>query len=315
MMKSTPWKRLATFQVPDLPACPPGGCHCAWLWVPKGCGIPNMYMQGFKCNVTGATSTDVVAPAQAPTYCPVDASTCVKGAKQMIAWHQADGNNVAPPDGVTPSYHAAWGFFPGAQDDIFVAGVAKPSSSVISSSTATSSSTSSATSSTTNSATSSKPSSVATSSSVSVSPIVKAASTTSSSSSSKISSSSYSSVLYSNATSSLPIKALPTLTKSTSSSASLPVKPVKTSTSSSSSYFYSSLTPSTPAKPTATSSSYTKSLPTTFSTKVLPVATSTLSSIPSGAPAAPTKISDADFASLKAYIDGAWAKWSKDHGY
>lgn len=31
---STPWKRIATYQVPqDLPACPEGGCHCAWLWV------------------------------------------------------------------------------------------------------------------------------------------------------------------------------------------------------------------------------------------------------------------------------------------
>src|ERR1700712_5350451 len=132
-MKSTPWKRLATFQVPDLPACPPGGCHCAWLWVPKGCGIPNMYMQGFKCNVTGATSTATIAPAQPPTYCEGDASKCVKGAKQMIAWHQSEGNNVVPPNGVTPSYHAAWGFLPGAQKDIFVAGAAKPSSSVVSS--------------------------------------------------------------------------------------------------------------------------------------------------------------------------------------
>lgn len=36
--RSTPWKRVATYQVPkDLPACPPGGCYCAWLWVPDGC--------------------------------------------------------------------------------------------------------------------------------------------------------------------------------------------------------------------------------------------------------------------------------------
>lgn len=26
---STPWERLATYQVPDLPACPSGGCICA----------------------------------------------------------------------------------------------------------------------------------------------------------------------------------------------------------------------------------------------------------------------------------------------
>lgn len=27
---STPFKLLATYDVPDLPACPPGGCHCVW---------------------------------------------------------------------------------------------------------------------------------------------------------------------------------------------------------------------------------------------------------------------------------------------
>lgn len=38
----TPWKRLATYQVPDLPACPEEGCHCAWLWIPNDCGQANM---------------------------------------------------------------------------------------------------------------------------------------------------------------------------------------------------------------------------------------------------------------------------------
>jgi hypothetical protein len=42
VLKHTPWKRMATYQVPDLPACPEEGCTCAWLWVPKGCGEPNM---------------------------------------------------------------------------------------------------------------------------------------------------------------------------------------------------------------------------------------------------------------------------------
>ncbi|KAF2806914.1 uncharacterized protein BDZ99DRAFT_393162, partial [Mytilinidion resinicola] len=85
----TPWKRLASFSVPAaLPACPPGGCHCAWLWVPNGCGQPNMYMAGYRCNVTGATSTIPVAKGQTPVYCPDDASKCVKGAKQMVVWNQ-----------------------------------------------------------------------------------------------------------------------------------------------------------------------------------------------------------------------------------
>jgi hypothetical protein len=41
-LSHTPWKRLATYSVPDLPACPEEGCTCAWLWVPDGCGQPNM---------------------------------------------------------------------------------------------------------------------------------------------------------------------------------------------------------------------------------------------------------------------------------
>jgi hypothetical protein len=40
----TPWKRLTTYDVPDLPACPEGGCTCAWLWIPNGCGQANMYV-------------------------------------------------------------------------------------------------------------------------------------------------------------------------------------------------------------------------------------------------------------------------------
>ncbi|KAF2682968.1 hypothetical protein K458DRAFT_419212 [Lentithecium fluviatile CBS 122367] len=42
VLKHTPWKRLATYRVPNLPKCPEGGCTCAWLWVPSGCGEPNM---------------------------------------------------------------------------------------------------------------------------------------------------------------------------------------------------------------------------------------------------------------------------------
>jgi hypothetical protein len=138
---STPWKRLATYEVPDLPACPVGGCTCAWLWVPKGCGQPNMYMQGFKCTVTGATATHAVAPAQPPVYCKDDASTCVKGAKQMIVWNQAEGNNVQPPQFVSPGYNAAWGYLPGAQDDIFVPGGSTAPSSSAPAATPTTSST------------------------------------------------------------------------------------------------------------------------------------------------------------------------------
>ncbi|KAI5897036.1 uncharacterized protein SCHCODRAFT_01351492 [Schizophyllum commune H4-8] len=31
--RCTPWRRLATYEVPNLPACPEAGCICAWGWV------------------------------------------------------------------------------------------------------------------------------------------------------------------------------------------------------------------------------------------------------------------------------------------
>ncbi|OTA89157.1 hypothetical protein M434DRAFT_34512 [Hypoxylon sp. CO27-5] len=121
VLEHTPWKRLATYEVPaDLPPCPEGGCYCAWLWVPDGCGEPNMYMQNFRCHVTGSNSGKVVAPAKAPKYCGDDKTSCVPGAKQMIAWNQADGNNVQVPQGVSPGYNAKMGWSNGAQNDIFL---------------------------------------------------------------------------------------------------------------------------------------------------------------------------------------------------
>ncbi|PLB51504.1 hypothetical protein P170DRAFT_443704 [Aspergillus steynii IBT 23096] len=118
VLEHSPWKRLATYEVPDLPACPPDGCTCAWLWVPIGCGQPNMYMQGFKCNVTGSKSSKKVGSAQPPIYCADDASKCAKGAKQMIAWNQKSGDNVQAPDGSTPTYSESWGWQAGPQHDI-----------------------------------------------------------------------------------------------------------------------------------------------------------------------------------------------------
>jgi len=121
VLAGSPWHRMATYQVPaDLPPCPADGCHCAWLWVPKGCGIPNMYMQGFKCKVTNSTSTKTVSPAKPPVYCGDGKSQCVTGAKQMIAWNQASGNNVqTPPNGDWVNYGDSWGYHDGAQNDIF----------------------------------------------------------------------------------------------------------------------------------------------------------------------------------------------------
>lgn len=140
---STPWKRVANYQAPSgMAACPPGGCICAWLWcvlprlsfslifchsakfhlsfrVPDGCGEPNMYMAGFRCKVTGNTGNRRPAPAKPPVWCEGQPDKCTKGAKQMIAWNQASGNNIAvkglQADGKqkSPGYNTKCGWQPG----------------------------------------------------------------------------------------------------------------------------------------------------------------------------------------------------------
>ncbi|KAJ6612269.1 hypothetical protein B0H10DRAFT_2053016 [Mycena sp. CBHHK59/15] len=118
----TPWERLATYSVPNLPACPPDGCICAWGWVPNGCGEPNIYMQGFRCKVTGKAGTTPLATAVPATWCEDAPDNCTTGARQMIYWNQLDGNNtfVAGNDDrgfpKSPAYNAVLGF----TDDIFV---------------------------------------------------------------------------------------------------------------------------------------------------------------------------------------------------
>ena len=82
-----------------------------------------MYMAGYRCNVTGSTSTRRVARAQTPVYCRDDPSQCVKGAKSMIVHGQAEGNNIAGRH--RPLYNEVLGFADGAQNDIFEEGDAE----------------------------------------------------------------------------------------------------------------------------------------------------------------------------------------------
>ncbi|TEB28861.1 hypothetical protein FA13DRAFT_1735368 [Coprinellus micaceus] len=130
----TPWRRIAEYQVPMLPACPEGGCHCAWGWVADGCGEPNMYMQPFKCKVVGQTGSRALAPAVAPVWCEDDRSKCVTGPKQMVFWNQQEGSNVFVSGfdlsgrNRAPAYNNKMGFANGAQPDIFLEeGSAPPS--------------------------------------------------------------------------------------------------------------------------------------------------------------------------------------------
>ncbi|KAF7375133.1 hypothetical protein MSAN_00399700 [Mycena sanguinolenta] len=144
----TPWERIATYAVPNLPACPAGGCICAvttfsgtilvahepdyfskWGWVPNGCGEPNIYMQGmsgFRCNVTGQPGDAALATAVPPTWCQDSPANCTTGARQMIYWNQAEGNNIEVSaydesgSPKSPAYNSVLGFDEGAQHDIFL---------------------------------------------------------------------------------------------------------------------------------------------------------------------------------------------------
>ncbi|KAJ7142133.1 hypothetical protein C8R43DRAFT_582201 [Mycena crocata] len=122
----TPWKRITHYDVPaDMPACPSGGCICAWGWVPNGCGQPNMYHLPYRCKVTGAKSNKAVGAPKPPVWCENNPGGCTSGPKQMIYWNQADGNNIqvdgydANGERKSPAYNAKLGFPDGAQNDIF----------------------------------------------------------------------------------------------------------------------------------------------------------------------------------------------------
>ncbi|KAK1720410.1 uncharacterized protein BDZ83DRAFT_784844 [Colletotrichum acutatum] len=81
--------------------------------------VVEQYMENFRCNVTSAVSPKQLGIAKPPVACRDDSKKCVAGPKQMIAWNQAEGNNV-PDVGYSPGYNARMGFKPGAQNDIFV---------------------------------------------------------------------------------------------------------------------------------------------------------------------------------------------------
>ncbi|EEB87294.1 hypothetical protein MPER_15420 [Moniliophthora perniciosa FA553] len=93
-----------------------------------------MYHQLFKCTVFCSTHHTPIVPAKPPVWCEDNQSKCVKGSKQMLYWHQLEGNNIQV-DGYdlagspkSPAYNAKCGFNDGctrydddsgAQNDIF----------------------------------------------------------------------------------------------------------------------------------------------------------------------------------------------------
>ncbi|PFH47251.1 hypothetical protein AMATHDRAFT_77284 [Amanita thiersii Skay4041] len=124
------WTRFTEFKVPErMPPCPPGGCVCAFFWIhsPFGGGEEN-YMNGFKCNVTGSTSTVPLATAKVPRRCGEDKrnnklfsapGNCTYGAKQPFYWFNLEGNNMFEGPFSPPVYNDLYNFRDGAQDDIF----------------------------------------------------------------------------------------------------------------------------------------------------------------------------------------------------
>ncbi|KAG6813008.1 hypothetical protein H0H92_014745 [Tricholoma furcatifolium] len=82
-------------------------------------------MLPYRCQVTGITGNAAVALGTPGVWCEDNPSTCIVGAKQMLYWNQADGNNIEVSgtdlagDPKSPAYNAKVGFANGAQTDIF----------------------------------------------------------------------------------------------------------------------------------------------------------------------------------------------------
>ncbi|KAH7106782.1 hypothetical protein BKA62DRAFT_650346 [Auriculariales sp. MPI-PUGE-AT-0066] len=122
----SPYRLLTTYEVPDLPSCPEGGCICVWGWVPNHCGQANVYFHPHRCIVTGARpEARRPVPARPPVWCEGESDKCLRGPKQLVIAHQFEGNNVQisgrQADGLwkSPGYNMKMGFHPGAQHDIF----------------------------------------------------------------------------------------------------------------------------------------------------------------------------------------------------
>jgi len=124
------WTRFTEFQVPArMPPCPKDGCICSFFWIhaPDAGGEEN-YMNGFKCNVTGSTSTVPVAQSKLARRCGADPKNgkphsapgnCTYGAKQPYYWFNRERNNMFEGTFSPPVYNDIYNFINGAQNDIF----------------------------------------------------------------------------------------------------------------------------------------------------------------------------------------------------
>jgi hypothetical protein len=114
-------QRETPFEIPaNLPACPEGGCTCAWFWSGKNSN-PEMYMTGFRCDVEGGVVTDSYPTSEEPTK-----GSDLTGPTQPFYWaNTLDNLGYEFPGGIEdkPTYNADYGWTLGAQTGAF-AGVA-----------------------------------------------------------------------------------------------------------------------------------------------------------------------------------------------
>ncbi|KZV69208.1 hypothetical protein PENSPDRAFT_652542 [Peniophora sp. CONT] len=123
------WTKNTTFPVPaNMPPCPNGKCQCAFFWGHQAdSGSAQIYMNGFQCNMDGATNDQPLPPPNPARRCgediylnrPADPSNCTIGAKQPNYWHNLEGNNQFEDIMEPPSYQALYGFMDGAQTDLY----------------------------------------------------------------------------------------------------------------------------------------------------------------------------------------------------
>ncbi|GAA5931676.1 uncharacterized protein JCM15063_001534 [Sporobolomyces koalae] len=115
------WTRNTTFSIPaKMPACTGDYCICGWVWSPQT-GTANAYHTPFRCKITD-TAPDAlpIATPSDPVYCPDSREDCTKGAKRLISTYNYPVNVPFTSNYDRPGYHDTFGFFDGAQDDIFI---------------------------------------------------------------------------------------------------------------------------------------------------------------------------------------------------
>ncbi|KAF7796010.1 hypothetical protein EIP86_007179 [Pleurotus ostreatoroseus] len=125
-----PWYLNTNFDIPaGMPACPEGGCICAWFWIHAAdSGAEQMYMNGFQCKITGDTGNTAIGTPGLARRCGADPangvpdatpSNCTVGPVQPFYWDQNERNNMFEGIYSPPLYNDLYGLTNGAQPNLF----------------------------------------------------------------------------------------------------------------------------------------------------------------------------------------------------